>query len=554
MILNSMQRSDQYTTASDINNISDYLRLNAEKYPDKPALLYPERITYSEMEEKVNRYSFGLENSGIIQGTRTLVMVPAGTDFFILTFSLLRIGGVPVMIDPGMGIKAMLSVLADLEPEAFIGTPKAHLFRLIFPDSFKTVKFKITTGNGYLSGANRFKNLLSGNPGQYPPFSNDPDDMAAIFFTSGSTGPAKGVIYTSGMLKNQIEITRSQFNIGSDETDLCTFPLLGLFAICHGNSSVIADMDMMHPAKLDPAKIIKNILDFGCTQMFGSPMVLNKLAKYGTRMKIKLPSLRNIISAGAPVHRNVLESFGRLVSENAKIHTPYGATEALPVTDITASELLRIYSAEPENETPVCVGNPVEPLDVKILEITDKQVTSWDNARLMPVNEVGEIVVKGAWVSIAYFKKNGADELSKIRDLMTNETWHRMGDLGKIDNHGRLWFYGRKSHRVITPYSTLFTIPCEAVYNRHPLVARSALVGVELNGSGIKRPVICIQLKPGFHPTKKLKQELNELGRSTVITKGISDILFKKDFPVDPRHNAKIFREKLALWAIKRIK
>jgi acyl-CoA synthetase (AMP-forming)/AMP-acid ligase II len=549
-----MQQPGQHVTAFKINNISDYLKLYAELSPDKPALLYPEKITFSDLEKKVNQYSFGLDHEGIRAGTRTLVMVPAGTDFFILIFALLRIGAVPVMIDPGMGIKTMSSVLADLEPEAFIGSPKAHLLRLAYPHVFKTVKTKFTAGSVSFFGEKRLENLAKGSLGQYPPYSKDSNDVAAIFFTSGSTGPAKGVIYTSGMLRNQIEITKLQFKIGSNEIDLCTFPLLGLFAICHGNSSVLADMDMIHPAKLDPVKIVRNILDFRCTQMFGSPIILNKLAGYGARRNIKLPSLQKIISAGAPVHRNILESFGKLVSESAEIHTPYGATEALPVTDITASELLRVYSANPENESPVCIGNPVDPLDVRIIEITDKQITSWDNARLRPVNEVGEIVVKGPWVSTGYFKRNDADNLSKIHDFVTNEIWHRMGDLGKIDLHGRVWFYGRKSHRVITSEGTLFTIPCEAVFIRHPGVARSALVGIQTFESGFKKPVICIQLKSGFYPTKKLTAELLELGGSVLITKGISDILFKKEFPVDPRHNAKIFREKLALWAEKKIR
>jgi len=549
-----MQRSYQYTLSSDINNISDYIRFNAEKHPDKPALLYPEKITYSDLEKKVNKYSFGFDHACIKPGTKTLILVPAGTDFFVLTFALLRIGAVPVMIDPGMGIKAMASVLSDLAPEAFIGTTKAHLLRLFYPSLFKKVKIKITTGTIFFGRLRRLKDLINDNPGQYPPHLNDPNDMAAIFFTSGSTGPAKGVIYTSGMLKNQIEITKSQFKIGSDETDLCTFPLLGLFAICHGNSSVIADMDMLHPAKLDPVKIIRNIIDFGCTQMFGSPMILNKLAEYSIQREIKLPSLKKIISAGAPVHRNILESFRQMVPNDTEIHTPYGATEALPVTDITASELLGIYSDGSAYGDGICIGNPVEPIDVKIIEITDKPIVIWEKAKLLPVNEVGEIVVKGPWVSPGYFKEYDADILSKIRDVKTHETWHRMGDLGKIDNHGRLWFYGRKSHRVTTPDSTLFTIPCESVFNQHPHVVRSALVGVGLNGSGIKRPVICIQLKSGYHPTKKLIQELIEMGSSAMITKGISDILFKKEFPVDPRHNAKIFREKLAIWAAKRIK
>ncbi|MCU0462828.1 MAG: fatty acid CoA ligase family protein [Bacteroidales bacterium] len=546
-----MQKSDQHPV---ISNISDYLRHFSDLFPEKPALLYPERVTYGELEKKVNVYSFELENRGIKAGTLTLVMVPAGTDFFSLTFALFRIGAIPVMIDPGMGIKPMLSVLSDMEPEAFIGTPKAHLLRLADPRAFKKVKTIITTGHFCFFGKRRLNSTTFSNYNKYPPYSADPDKMAAIFFTSGSTGPAKGVVYTAGMLKTQIEITRSRFNIGTDETDLCTFPLLGLFAVCHGNSSVIAEMDMIHPAKLDPAKVVRNILNFRCTQMFGSPMVLTRLAEFCLQNNIVLPSLRNIISAGAPVHRSVLESFSRLISANARIHTPYGATEALPVTDIMASDLFRIYSDEPHSESGICIGKPVDPLDARIIEITDTPVESWNDARLIPAGEVGEIVVKGQWVSPSYFKNHNADLISKIRDPEIPGNWHRMGDLGKFDPHGRLWFYGRKSQRVRTSDGTLFTIPCEAVFNGHPEVARSALIGVGMNEPGKIKPVICIQLKPGFRRTKKLIRELQDLGNSVLITRGISDFLFKKIFPVDPRHNAKIFREKLAAWASKRIK
>ncbi|MCU0461427.1 MAG: fatty acid CoA ligase family protein [Bacteroidales bacterium] len=549
-----MLTSDQHINASEINNISDYLKLNAEKSPDKPAILSPEKITYKELENKVNALSFGLSQAGLKAGTRTLVLVPAGTNFFVLIFSLLRIGAVPVMIDPGMGIKAMLTVLADLEAEAFIGIPKAHLFFLLFPHAFKTVKIKITTGMVSLKGTKRLNSLRIDNNRPFPSYSGNPQDMAVIFFTSGSTGPAKGAIYTAGMLKNQIEVTRSRFKIGSNVTDLCTFPLLGLFAICHGNSSVIADMDMMHPAKMDPEKVIRNIYDFGCTQMFGSPMILNKLSSYCQPRNIKLPTLMNIISAGAAVPGHILESFSRLVPDDAVIHTPYGATEALPVTDVTASELLKIYSENHEYENVICIGRPIEPLDVKIIEITDKHIESWGDAKLMDVNEVGEIVVSGPWVSKGYYRKPDADRLSKIQDLSTHKIWHRMGDLGKIDSSGKIWFYGRKSHRVITHKGTLFTIPCEAVFNRHPLVSRSALVGININDTGFKKPVICIQLLNGIKANPKIMDELKELGKMCNITKNINDILFKKEFPVDPRHNAKIFREKLALWASKKIK
>jgi acyl-CoA synthetase (AMP-forming)/AMP-acid ligase II len=538
-----------------INNISDYLRLNADKFPDKPAFLHPVRISYKELEAEVNRYSFLLERKGIRAGIRTILLTRTTHEFFILTFALLRIGAIPVMIDPGMGVNAMLNALASLKAEAFIGMPKAHLLRIIRPSVFRTVRVRIITGLRQFPGGHDSEHKTRVNQERkYPPCLAGSDKPAAIFFTSGSTGPAKGVIYTSGMLDNQITVTKSLFNIGSDETDLCTFPLLGLFALCHGNSSVIADMDMLHPASLIPARVIRNIQDFGCTRMFGSPMILNKLSQYGSAKKTRLLSLRYIISAGAPVHKSVLESFRKLIVPEARIDTPYGATEALPVTNIDASRLLSTGSYENENEDGICIGHPVEGLEVRIIEITDSQISGWDDAVQLPEGEIGEIVARGPWVATEYFNNPEANTLAKIPDPGKHDIWHRMGDLGRIDKKGDLWFYGRKSQRVITIDGALFTIPSEAVFNHHPLVSRSALVGIPGNATGFKIPVICIELKPGNHPTKKITRELLESGAGNAETKGISHILFKKKFPVDPRHNAKIFREKLALWAEKRIR
>ncbi len=243
-----------------------------------------------------------------------------------------------------------------------------------------------------------------------------------------------------------------------------------------------------------------------------------------------------------------------MISDKAFLHTTYGATEALPATDIIATELLNCITDDTGNENGICVGYPIEGLNVKIIQMTDEPITSWREAKPVSVSEVGEIVVKGPWVSQEYLNNIDANRLSKIPDRKTNEIWHRMGDLGKMDLNGRLWYYGRKSQRVTTLKGTLFTIPCEAVFNHHPDVERAALVGIRENGSGIKRPVICIQLKKGCHPTTKLTSELFDLGHACKLTKGISDILFHKNFPVDPRHNAKIFREKLAKWAERRIK
>ena len=541
-----MRITDDITYTTYPGNISLYLRANAERFPDKPALLHPTLITYGELEKEVDHCAYGLRRAGIDPGTRTILMVPVNKEFLVITFALLRIGAIPVMIDPGMGIMAMIKALSDVKAEAFIGIPKAHLLRLIRPSVFRSVRSAVYSGFHLKGISKRLKIHYDDSGKKYPVYNAYPDEAAAIFFTSGSTGPAKGVVYTTGILSRQIQVTRSHFRIREDDIDLCTSHLLGLFAICHGISSVIADINMKKPASLDPARIIQNILDYNCTQMFGSPMVLTKLSEYGIRKNVTLESLKRIISAGAPVHRTILDSFSRLLAVDAEIHTPYGATEALPVSDIMSSEIMHFDHSGGENENGICVGYPLAELTVRIISITDGEIPVWTKEIEVQVNTVGEIAVRGPWVTTTYFMKPLADRLAKINDPDGNGIWHRMGDLGRIDENGILWYYGRKSQRVITPEGTLLTIPCEAVFNKHRDVLRSALVGVPGNQPGQMRPVICIQLKKGSQRSGRLIQELKALAAGNMLTISINDILFFKEFPVDPRHNAKIIREKLA--------
>jgi len=543
------EKNDDYAMV----NISGYLRKNATLFPDKPALLHPVCLTYKELEKEVDRYSYGLERAGIRSGTRTLLLIPAGPEMLFITFALFRISAVPVMIDPGMGIGAMLKAIEGVSAEAFIGIPKAHLLRKIRPSVFRNVKICLSTGKCWLPDVKRISKFLEAGSRNYPFLKEDPSRMAAIFFTSGSTGPAKGVVYTAGMLNHQVKVTKDQFNIRSDETDLCTFPLLGLFAICHGSSSVMADMDMVHPAKINPARVIRNIEDWGCTQMFGSPMILTRLSQFCSEKGIKLSTLRNVISAGAPVYTKILKDFSRLLGKEARVYTPYGATEALPVTNISSSELLELSEMDVEDNG-LCIGYPIQGLDVRIIQISDDQISSWTDNILMPAGQVGEIAVKGPWVSTEYYNNAEVNRLSKIPDPGNNCIWHRMGDLGRADEKGRLWFYGRKSQRVITEAGTLFTIPCEAVFNRHPAVRRTALVGLPIGNILMKRPVICVQLKPDHHPSLEIREELLKIGKSHRLTERISNFVFFRSFPVDPRHNAKIFREKLAVQAAGSIK
>ncbi|HEX4591580.1 MAG TPA: peptide synthase, partial [Gemmataceae bacterium] len=168
-------------------------------------------------------------------------------------------------------------------------------------------------------------------------------------------------------------------------------------------------------------------------------------------------------------------------------------------------------------------------------------------------NQIGEITVTGPFVTKAYHARPEATKLAKIIDK-EGRVWHRMGDVGYVDDRGRLWFCGRKAHRVTTATGTLYTIPVEAVFNTHPAVYRTALVGI--GPAGKQTPVLCIELERDARKTDRtqLTRELLEIGAKHDHTRGIRFISFHPGFPVDVRHNAKVFREKLAVWAAKRMR
>jgi acyl-CoA synthetase (AMP-forming)/AMP-acid ligase II len=361
------------------------------------------------------------------------------------------------------------------------------------------------------------------------------------------------VVYRHRNFAAQVEAIREMFALEPGEVDLPTFPLFALFDPALGMTTVIPQMDPTRPATVDPRSIIEPIHDFGVTMMFGSPALLNTVGRYGEREGVRLPSLKRVLSAGAPVPPKVVERFARMLPENARILTPYGASEALPVAVISSREILDETGARTDRGEGVCVGRPVPSIELDLIGVTDDPVATWTSDLQVAAGEIGEIVVKGPQVTTGYFEEPGHDELSKIRDP-DGGLRHRMGDLGYRDDRGRLWFVGRKSQRVITSDGTLYTDQCEGVFNSHPAVFRSALVGV---GEGSDRiPVICVELErpPAGISKAELADELEAIARRFDHTRFIKHFLIHPGFPVDVRHNAKIGRRQLADWAAKKLR
>ena len=535
-------------------NISLGLKKIQEKYPHKRAVVCPagrdkngrvlySQITFTQLETESDRLAFGLERIGIIRGTRTILMVTPGMEFFITIFAMFKVGAVPVVVDPGMGIDRMLQCLEQGKPKAFIGIEKAHILRKLKPGFFKSVKHWVTVGKRWFWGGYTLDQLMMQTDDPYPKARTTRDETAAIVFTTGSTGPAKGVVYTHGNFEAQIKQIQEHFQIDPDEIDLPTFPLFALFDPILGMTAVIPDMDPTKPALVDPRKIIEAVENHGVTNMFASPALLNRVGKFGKENHIKLPSLRRVISAGAPVTPANIEQFSTLLSDPAQIHTPYGATEAVPVISIGSNEILAETKKLSEQGFGMCIGRPICNTCVELIKISDDPVTQLHDKLKVPGNQVGEITVKAGLVTERYFNNREADLLAKIPDA-DGKVWHRMGDLGWKDSKGRLWFCGRKNHRVITQDETLFTIPVEAIFNNHEKVFRSALAGA--GPRNMQTPVVFIEPCSKISNKKAFIKELLDLAKSNPLTAGIDHVFIEKAFPVDIRHNSKIFREKLA--------
>jgi len=533
-------------------NIALQFTKQSKKKPSRVAVARHENgeykyISFGQLEINSNKLAGSFKNIGISKASRVILMVTPGIPFVTTAYALLKAGAVPVFIDPGMGVDNLVKCVKEVAPTAFIGTAKAHLLRLAYRGHFKSIKILVTIGTKLLWGGSTYENLLARGDEKFKPEIMQADDSASIIFTTGSTGTPKGVSYTHRMFNAQLETIRDTYNITPDDVDLSAFPLFALFATALGMKTVIPDMDPTKPAKVFPQNIVNAVNEQGVTFTFGSPAIWNSVSNYCIENETKLPSLTRVLMAGAPVAKEIHDRLlNYILPKNAETHTPYGATEALPISNMTGSEVLKETGIMTSQGKGICVGKPLALSKIRVIEISDSVIDEWDDSKVLPAGEIGEIVVKGKVVSPDYFGLYQENKNSKIKD--GNSLWHRMGDIGYFDKDNRLWFCGRKVHRVVSSDKILYTVCTEAIFNNHPDVFRSALVG--LGKRGKEQPVIIIEKEKNSSANlSKLKDELLELATSNELTDSIKDILFYKEFPTDIRHNAKIFREKLKVWA-----
>lgn len=509
-------------------------------------------LSFYDLDQRSSAIAAGLQSMGMRPGQRIALLVRFGEDFIALVFALLKTGVTLVLIDPGMGRKNLLHCLAAAEPDGFVAIPQVHAIRWWYGKAFPRARLNVTVGRRFgFSPSPTLEQLERSSPNDYRLVDRTDSDPAAVIFTTGSTGPPKGVLYTHGTFNHQIDQLVSHYAIVPGRADLSCFPLFGLFNAVMGTTTILPDMNPIRPADVDPPRLLDAIDQWSISQSFGSPALWTAVGNYCQTTGRTVPSLHRVLSAGAPVSPRILRWMRAAINEKGEVHTPYGATEALPIASIESREVLGETATMAEQGRGTCVGKRFSGIEWRVIAINDGPIQKIELTEELASGTIGELMVAGPVISPEYVTRQDQNALHKVYD--GSRVWHRMGDVGYFDEQQRFWYCGRKSHRVRNSSLTLFTEPCEAIINTHPSIYRTALIGI--GAPPKQRPIAVVEPWPDKRPRIGSKEEMDLLSElqqkinANPVTQAIDEIcIYPKRLPTDIRHNSKIFREQLVPW------
>jgi len=537
-------------------NMAALLKARAQEHPDRDALIFGtghragqptwSHCTFAELDRRSDRFAAGLRAQGLGRGDRLVFLMKPSADLYALLFGAIKLGALPILMDPGMGLRKVLECVTEIAPKALIATPLVHAIATVMRAPFATASVRITDGRRWFWRGLTVADAL----GPDVPFALEPfaaTDEVGIVFTSGSTGTPKGVTYTHGTFHAVATLADERIGRHAGATYLECFAAYVLFDVAQGMTTVVPHIDLSKPAKADPRRVAEAISTWSCTGGFVSPAILRTLLRHCRSTGTELPGFHNVLTGVAPIpaalHRGL-----RAINPDARLHVVYGATEGMTIAHICSNEVLGDTWLKTVRGAGNCVGELFPDVELRVLAITDDPIPTWADAVEVADGEIGEITVAGPVVSTEYKGRPDANAQAKIAD--GDRTWHRTGDLGYRDERGRLWYCGRKAHRVQTATGMLPTVPLEGIFNEHPGVHRTALVGVGVPGAEVA--TLLLELDASIPWNDDDVSTLLAYADGTPWAGRVQRVLTHPGFPVDPRHNAKIRRELLKPWATRR--
>jgi acyl-CoA synthetase (AMP-forming)/AMP-acid ligase II/pimeloyl-ACP methyl ester carboxylesterase len=500
-------------------------------------------ITFGYLRDRIDAVAAGLAEAGLSAGERVALMIPPGIDLCTALYGCWRAGAVVVLVDSGLGPKGMSQAVRAAHPQMIIGIPKA----LVAARSLNWPGRRICTSSlppkrARLLGVEGSLESLAAREFTAPP-TPESSAPAAVVFTSGATGPSKGVTYSHEQLQAQRDALVDLYEIDGSDRLVAAFAPFALYGPAMGIASVVPDMDLSKPATLTAESLGDAALAVNATMVFASPAALVNVLRTADQLDnlytAAFAKVRLVLSAGAPVRTSLLRAVAELFP-NAQLHTPYGMTEILPVADISLDEIVALGAASATGDG-VCVGRPVAGVEVLIStfasDLSD-ELTSLPGC-------VGEIVVRGDHV------RSGYDRLWHTANRASHPAgWHRTGDVGHLDSAGRLWVGGRLGHVVHTADGPVAPVGLEQAIELLEGVEAAAVVGVGPVGSQVL--VAVVELSDGGAATGMGDLALHDRVREaahTIAAFDVAAVLTVPKLPVDRRHNSKVDRTRLAVWS-----
>jgi acyl-coenzyme A synthetase/AMP-(fatty) acid ligase len=499
-------------------------------------------ITFAAFHADVNRVAGGLVELGVGTGDRIAMLIPPGIDLAVSIFAAWRIGAVAVLADAGLGIRGMGRALKSADPTYLIGIPRA----LSAARAMRWPGIRISTSP--LSGAQQrmagsvasLDDLRVHGDGIPLPPPPGPFDDAGVGFTSGSTGPAKGVTYKHHQLQAQRDALVRLYDIGASDSLVAAFGPFALLGTLMGIPSVVPDMKVTSPGSLSAAALADAAASIDATLIFASPAALSNVAvtagELSSDQRGAFDHARLLLSAGAPVPSEVLRDVAALLP-NAEAHTPYGMTEVMPVADISLTEIEAVGVGDG-----VCVGRPIDGVDVAISAIDDEGTAGGDLTTDAGI--LGEVCIR------APHMRDGYDKLWMTQSQASQPVgWHRSGDVGHLDDEGRLWIEGRIGHVITTANGPVTPVGIEHRVAVLDEVDLAAVVGV--GPVGAQQVVVVLSLDDGVSRASLADEHLADRVREAAAPVDVAAVLVVSSMPVDKRHNSKIDRTRMAAWAEK---
>ena len=524
------------------------------------------KLTWREVNDRVRAIAQGLHDLGLKPGDRVSMLVPPGNDLTTVLYGVLRAGGVAVVADAGLGPTGMTRAVKSADPQWIIGAvPGLTLSRVagwpgrrISVDALGSAQKRLLNVETSIADlveagtpAAESGTVLSSERVPMPA----PDSDAAILFTSGSTGPAKGVRYTHRRLGALMGVLQNFFEVRPGTSLVAGFAPFALLGPGISTVSITPDMEVTKPRTLTATALAQSVIDGEATMIFASPAAYHNVVatagELSDEQRAALTRITLVLSAGAPVPLALMDDLAGLFP-HAKIRSPYGMTEGLLLTDIERAEVAEAL-ANSDGDLGVCVGRPVDGVRVALAPIGEDGVPSDE----LLEGEAAQGIL-GEFVVHAAHAKAGYDGLWRTtheaaRDTVDGLLWHRTNDIGHIDAQGRVWLEGRVQHLLTPPTGPLGPGGPEAVVDTLPLVHRSAAVGVGPAGT----QALVLVVEPSAEVAGAVQNGPAPLSLTTLVRDAVREstgedvaaVLIAKEFPTDIRHNSKIDRPRLARWA-----